>query len=137
MHRRGALAALHVMNGSEDQNIDRATERLRGDMEKGFSALRIEMEKSFGAIRAEIGGVRTEIGGVRTEIGEVRTEIGAVRTEIGGVRAEIGGVRTEMEKGFGALRAEMIDRDASLLKWFLVYAATQTGVIAALLALFR
>ena len=61
--------------------------------------------------------------------------------ECGKLRAEIasanGSLRAEMAQGFGALRAEMIDRNSELLKWFLVYAVTQTGVVAGLLALFR
>lgn len=61
MSRRGALAALHVMSGSEDQNVDGAIERFRADMEKGFGGVRIEigsvrteMEKGFGTLRAEM-----------------------------------------------------------------------------------
>lgn len=50
---------------------------------------------------------------------------------------ECGKLRVEMAHGFGSLRAEMIERNAELLKWGLVYAITQAGVVAALLALFR
>ena len=50
---------------------------------------------------------------------------------------ECGKLRVEMAHGFGLLRAEMIERNGELLKWGLIYAATQTGVTAALLALFR
>ena len=73
MPRRGAFAALHVMSGPENQDLDGAIERLRA----------------------------------------------------------------EMERGFGVLRAEMIDRNATLLKWLLLYAVTQMAAIAALLRLFR
>ena len=50
---------------------------------------------------------------------------------------ECGKLRVEMAHGFGSLRAEMIERNGELLKWGLVYAVTQAGVVAALLALFR
>ena len=42
-----------------------------------------------------------------------------------------------MAQGFGELRAEMITRNADLLKWLLVFFAAQTTAIAALLKLFR
>ena len=42
-----------------------------------------------------------------------------------------------MAEGFGAIRAEMISRNADLLKWWLRFFATQTAAIAALLRLFR
>ena len=61
--------------------------------------------------------------------------------ECGKVRVEIanghGALRAEMAHGFGLMRTEMGDRNAQLLQWGLVYAVTLTGVIAALLALFR
>ena len=50
---------------------------------------------------------------------------------------ECGKLRVEMAHGFGSLRAEMIDRNGELLKWGLVYAVTQAGLVAALFALFR
>jgi hypothetical protein len=57
---------------------------------------------------------------------------------------EIGAVRVDMAKGFGelradmsGLRAEMIERNHELLKWALVFWATQIAAVAALLALFR
>ena len=43
---------------------------------------------------------------------------------------ESGNTRVEMAQGFGALRAEIIDRNAALLKWLLVYGATQIAAIA-------
>ena len=49
---------------------------------------------------------------------------------------ECGKLRVEMAHGFGSLRAEMIERNAELLKWGLIYAITLAGVIAGLLALF-
>lgn len=50
---------------------------------------------------------------------------------------EFGKVRTEMADGFGKLRAEMNDRNAELLKWGLVFGATQTAALAAVMALLR
>ena len=50
---------------------------------------------------------------------------------------ECGKLRVEMAHGFGSLRAEMIERNAELLKWGLVYAITLAGMMAALLALFH
>lgn len=65
MYRRSAPAALQIMNGPEDHNIDRAVERLRVEMERGFGALRAEMEKGFGGLRAEMekgfGALRSEM----------------------------------------------------------------------------
>ena len=53
-------------------------------------------------------------------------------------------LRIEMATGFGEvrtqiaqLRAEMIDRNADLLKWGLVFGVTQTAAIAAIVAVLR
>jgi len=53
-------------------------------------------------------------------------------------------LRVEMANGFGEirteiaqLRAEMIDRNADLLKWGLVFGATQTAAIAGVVSLLR
>ena len=48
-----------------------------------------------------------------------------------------GGIRVEMHQGFGAIRTEMADRNAELLKWLLVYGATQTAALAGIIALLR
>ena len=50
---------------------------------------------------------------------------------------ETGKLRVELAQGFGGLRAEMIERNHELLKWALVFWATQIAAVAALLALFR
>lgn len=50
---------------------------------------------------------------------------------------EFGKVRTEMAQGFGELRTDIIDRNAELLKWGLVFGATQTAALAAVIALLR
>ena len=53
-------------------------------------------------------------------------------------------LRVEMATGFGEvrtqiaqLRAEMIDRNADLLKWGLVFGVTQTAAIAGIVAVLR
>lgn len=53
-------------------------------------------------------------------------------------------IRVEMATGFGEvrteiaqLRAEMIDRNADLLKWGLVFGVTQTAAIAGIVAVLR
>jgi len=57
---------------------------------------------------------------------------------------ESSGLRVEMARGFGdvrtqiaQLRAEMIDRNADLLKWGLVFGVSQTAAIAAIVAVLR
>lgn len=50
---------------------------------------------------------------------------------------ENGKMRVEMAQGFGAIRAEMIDRNAELLKWALLFGGTQTAALAALIAVLR
>ena len=53
-------------------------------------------------------------------------------------------LRSDMERRFGEMRAdmerrfgEMRDRNADLLKWALVFGATQTAAIAGVVALLR
>lgn len=50
---------------------------------------------------------------------------------------ENGKLRVEMANGFGSLRAEMIDRNAELLKWGLVFGALQTSALGALITLLQ
>lgn len=50
---------------------------------------------------------------------------------------ENGKLRVDMANGFGAIRAEMIDRNAQLLRWMLVFNMTQVIAISALFALYR
>ena len=75
---------------------------------------------------------------VAEETGTLRVDMA---TQFGNMRAdmatEFGKVRAEMATGLGGLRSEMIDRNHELLKWALVFWATQIAAIAALLALFR
>ena len=65
---------------------------------------------------------------------EMATEFGKVRAEMA---TEFGKVRAEIATGFGGLRSEMIDRNAELLKWGLVFGATQTAALAGVMALLR
>jgi hypothetical protein len=53
------------------------------------------------------------------------------------LRLEISTLRHDMIEGFGKLRAEMADRNAEQLKWLLGFFVAQTGVLVALLTLFR
>ena len=50
---------------------------------------------------------------------------------------ETGKLRVDMANGFGAMRAEMIERNGELLKWGLIFVGTQIAATAALLALLR
>ena len=61
-------------------------------------------------------------------------ECGKLRVEM---QAGFGTIRVEMHQGFGALRTEMAGRNAELLKWGLIFGATQTGALAAVIALLR
>lgn len=81
--------------------------------------------------------VRTNVGVI--EMTERDNEIVMVATERFERRLaeENGKLRVEMAHGFGALRAEMIDRNAELLKWALLFGGTQTAALAALIGLLR
>lgn len=61
-------------------------------------------------------------------------ENGQLRVEMA---SGFGELRAAMANGLGGLRAEMIERNHELLKWALVFWATQIAAVAALLALFR
>ena len=61
-------------------------------------------------------------------------ENGKLRVEMAN---EFGTMRADMAAGFGGLRADVIERNHELLKWALVFWATQIAAVAALLALFR
>ena len=61
--------------------------------------------------------------------------------ESGKLRVEMangfGDMKAAMASGLGDLRAEMIERNHELLKWALVFWATQIAAVAALLALYQ
>lgn len=61
-------------------------------------------------------------------------ENGKLRVEMA---TEFGKLRVEMAAGFGGLRAEMSDRNAEMLKWGLLFGATQTAALAGVIALLR
>jgi hypothetical protein len=48
---------------------------------------------------------------------------------------ETGRLRVEMAQGFGALEARIESRTSDLLKWLLLFGATQTAALGALLSL--
>ena len=50
---------------------------------------------------------------------------------------ESGKLRVEMAQGFGRLEAKIESRNADLLKWLLIFGATQTAALGALLTLLR
>lgn len=50
---------------------------------------------------------------------------------------ENGKLRVELASGFGGLRTEMVERNADLLKWMLIFGVTQTAAIGGLIKLWR
>ena len=74
----------------------------------------------------------TENARLRTDMA---TENGKLRVRNGDQNRE--GPDGNGPEGFGSLRAEMIGRNADLLKWLLVFFAAQTTAIAALFRMFR
>lgn len=65
---------------------------------------------------------------------EMERRFGELRADM---ERGFGDIRVEVHQGFGALRVEMRDRNADLLKWALVFGATQTAAIAGVVALLR
>jgi len=124
MYGRNAGAALRTMNNSDNEVIVFVTERFERRLTEESSQLRIEMATEFGKVRAEMA----------TEFGKVRTEMS---TEFGKVRAEMANGFGELRTEIAQLRAEMIDRNADLLKWGLVFGVTQTAAIAGVVSLLR
>lgn len=61
-------------------------------------------------------------------------ETGKLRVEMA---SGFGEMKAALASGLGCLRAEMIERNHELLKWALVFWATQIAAVAALLALYR
>lgn len=50
---------------------------------------------------------------------------------------EFGKLRVEFATAIGSLRAEMVERNAELLKWMLIFGVTQTAAIVSLIKLWR
>jgi hypothetical protein len=118
---RGAAAA---MSDNEREIVVLMTERFERRLSEETGALRIDMATEFGKTRVEMaqgfGSLRAEMA---QGLGDLR---GEMAQGLGDLRGEI-----------GALRAEMIDRNAALLRWGLMFAVTQTAAIAGIVALVR
>jgi hypothetical protein len=99
--------------------------------ERNDDAFAMATERYERRLAEESGKLRVEMAGLRVEMAE---GFGGGRTLIA---TEIGGLRAEMQAGFGNLRAEMIHRNAEMLKWILGFLVLQLAAIAGLLALFR
>jgi hypothetical protein len=117
MRARSACAAFEPMTDRDQQLLQTATDRFERRLAEENGKLRVEMASGFGALRAEMA---EGFGAVRAEMAE-----------------GFGAVRTEMAESLGGLRAGMIERNYELLKWALVFWATQIAAIAALLTLFK
>jgi hypothetical protein len=129
---RGAAAA---MSDNENELVVLMTERFERRLSEETGALRVEMAQGFGSVRAEMA---QGLGSLRAEM---EKGFGSVRTS---AEKRDGVLRAEMAQGLGvlrgeigALRAEMIDRNAALLRWGLMFAVTQTAAIAGIVALVR
>lgn len=105
------------MTERDDEVIQFATEKFERRLAEECGSLRVDMASEFGKVRLDMA----------TESGKLRTEM----------QQGFGGIRVEMHQGFGAIRVEMADRNADLLKWLLVYGATQTAALAGVIALLR
>ena len=57
--------------------------------------------------------------------------------ECGTLRVETANLRADMNNGFGDVRADMIERNAGLIKWNAAFWVAQLAAIAALLVLMR
>lgn len=113
MYGRNANAALTTMNDDDNDVIMIVTERFERRLSEETGKLRVEMATEFGRVRAEMAA---EFGKAR---GEMAEGFGQVREE------------------FGRIRAAMADRNGERLKWGLIFGATQTAAIAAVVALVR
>ena len=105
------------MTDHDDVTLQIVTERLERRLAEERGELRVEIANLGGELRAEMAGLA---GGLRSEMAE-----------------GFGELRADMTDGFGKLRAEMGDRNAELLKWGLIFGATQTGALAAVIAVLR
>ena len=124
MYERSAHRACAEMTGDDRDVIVTVTDRFERRLSDETGRLRVEMATEFGKVRTEMAA---EFGKVRTEMA---AEFGKVRSEMA---ASLGGVRTEIAQ----LRAEIIERNADLLKWCLVFGVTQTAAIVGLIRIWR
>jgi hypothetical protein len=101
------------MNDENADVITIVTERFERRLSEETARLRVEMATEFGKVRAEMA------------------------TELGKVRGEMTQGFAHIHQEFGKIRAEMADRNSELLKWGLIFGATQTAAIAAVVALIK
>lgn len=101
------------MNDSNQEILTIATDRFERRLAEENGKVRVEMATEFGKLRADMAA-----------------ESGALRVQMA---TEHGALRSTMEAGFGTLRAEMIDRNAAMLRWLLLFGVTQTAAIVGFL----
>ena len=117
MHGRSGTGVVPVMTNRDDEIVQFAAEKFERRLAEECGSLRVGMATEFGKVRLEMAD----------ESGRLRAEM----------QQGFGSIRVEMHQGFGAIRLEMSDRNAELLKWLLVYGATQTAALVAVTALLR
>ena len=105
------------MTDYDDATIRVVTERLERRLAEENGQLRVEMASLGGQLRVEMANLS----------GELRVEMAD----------GFGKLRGEMVNGFGELRTEMSDRNAKLLKWGVIFGATQTAALAAVITVLR
>lgn len=64
-------------------------------------------------------------------------QIGTLHRNVAIVQDSVSTLRAEVRVQHAELRAEMIDRDANLLKWLLGFFVAQTAALSALIVAFR
>ena len=139
MHGTSGMGAVSIMNGHDADIIQITTEKFERRLAQECGTLRTDMATEFGKVRVDMAneGARTRVE-MASELGKLRAEMERANGEL---RVEMersnGALRAEMQQGFGAIRVEIRDRNAELLKWALVFGATQTAAIAAVVALIR
>ena len=127
MRANGGIG-VSIMNNHDDEVVQFATEKFERRLAEECGSLRVDMATEFGKVRLDMA---TESGKLR---GELASESGKLRAEM---QQGFGDIRVEMHQGFGGIRVEMADRNADLLKWLLVFGATQTAALAGVMAMLR
>ncbi len=105
------------MTDHDDATIQIVTERFERRLAEERGELRVEIVNLGSELRVEIANLG---GKLRSEMAE-----------------GFGNLRADMADGVGKLRTEMSDRNAELLKWGLIFGATQTAALAAVIAILR
>jgi hypothetical protein len=124
MERRGAHAALNVMDAHDHELLERATDRFERRLSEECGALRVETAALRADMNKELGELRADMN---KELGELRADM----------NRELGDLGARMSKGFGDLRADMIERNAELIKWNAAFWVAQLAAMAGLLVLIR